>query len=319
MLRRSLDTARTRAAVRLPPPGRCSAAAPGRGPRVPHRECRLLPGRYRVDRPAGGPRVVAAHRRRDGRPTCRARVRRRARPPARRAGRDPQLRVQRGRWALCRHRHLAGRTADPTAARCRGPPWRGPADRPVGGRHDDRDAGGDAVRRSRTAALRGHERGAAPDRARLPTPHAHARAVRLRRRLQVAHRARADDLRRRRRLLDRARLVTERTGQDGLAHRSTRAVHPPRPRDGSGRRGRMGPGPRDLGGRGPGRRRAVAARHAPARAVGEHVGAVALRLGGDPRQPHAAGARDRRHRRVPSRRSALRRSPTAPPAGTPSW
>ena len=178
-----------------------SAATCRRRARVRDRQPRLLPGRHRADRAARRSRLLAAHDRRDGRLARRAVVRRAARPPARRARRHPQLRVQRGRRPLHRHRPLARRSAGSAAARGRCAAGCGPVARPLRRRHDDRHPDGRPVRRARAAALRRDERRAAAAGARLPRAHAHPRAVRLRRRLQVARRAGGDHVRRRRRVL----------------------------------------------------------------------------------------------------------------------
>ena len=87
------------------------------------------------------------------------------------------------------------------------------------GRLELRDAALRADRRPRRDAGRRHERQAAADRARLPGPHDRARALRLRLGHQVGRRLRGHPLRRRRGLLDRARLVGAGSGQDRLAHR----------------------------------------------------------------------------------------------------
>ena len=136
-------------------------------------------------------------------------------------------------------------------------PGRGPAARPLGRRHDDRHPDGRAARRARAAALRRHERRAAAAGARLPGAHAHPRPLRLRRGLQVAARAGGHDLRRRRRLLGGARLVAAGHGEDRLADRPARAVHPARRRHRC--RSPAWPGPRGAAS-GPSRCRSTTAR-----------------------------------------------------------
>ena len=98
-------------------------------------------------------------------------------------------------------------------------------------------------------------------------------------------RAGGDHVRRRRRVLGGARLGAAGHGEDRVADRPARAVRPAHPRRRAGRGRGVGPGPRDPGRRGAGRRRRVAAGDTAARAVGRHLGAVALRLAGHPRLP----------------------------------
>jgi hypothetical protein len=122
LLGRSATSTRVRESVRLPAPTEPAPPLPAG----------LEPGFvtanadfYRVDTaltvPARRPRLLAAHDRRDGRLARRAVVRRAARPPARRARRHPELRVERGRRPLHRHRPLARRPAGAAAARGRCP------------------------------------------------------------------------------------------------------------------------------------------------------------------------------------------------------
>ena len=76
-----------------------------------------------------------------------------------------------------------------------------------------------ADRRPERAAGRGHERRAAAGGARVPGPDGRARAVRLRLGDQVGRGPQGHDVRRRRGVLDAARLVRAGADQDGLADR----------------------------------------------------------------------------------------------------
>ena len=240
---------------------------------------------YRVDTALTVPRVdVAGWRLKiEGMvgPPARTVLRRPARPPADRAGHHAQLRLQRGRRPIRRHRPLAW---CPAGAICCARPGGGPGG-PVGRalrrRHDDRHAAGGGARRPRRAPLRRHERRTAAAGARFPRPHAHPRPLRLRRRLQVGHRARADHVRR----VD-AYWVQRGWAAAGPVKTASRIDRPPRSRTPP-----PAPSPvagvawaqgRGIAGRGAGRRRAVAAGDACCRAVGRHLGAVAL-LTGPPR------------------------------------
>ena len=89
-------------------------------------------------------------------------------------------------------------------------------------------------------------------------------------------------------------------------------------RDGRHRRRRVGAAPRDHQGRGPGRRRTVAAGHAGRRADRRRLAAVVPAVGGDAGNAPAPGPRDRRHGRHPDgpagaarpgRRDGLARGP----------
>ena len=88
------------------------------------------------------------------------------------------------------------------------------------------------------------------------------RPLRLHQRHQVAHPADADDVRRAGRVLDRARLGDRRPDQDLQPDRHPEVVRGDRRRRHVRRRRRLGPAPRHREGRGPGRRRRVAARRA---------------------------------------------------------
>ena len=163
LLGRSASRTRAREAVRLPAPADPAPPLPaGVGPGLPDLEPRLLPRRHRPDRAACRPRLLAAEHRWAGGRAREAVVRRPARPPARRARRHAELRIQRGRRPLHRHRPLAGRPAGAAAARGRGAAGRGPTARPVDRGHDDRDPGRGASRWARAVAVRRHERRAAP-------------------------------------------------------------------------------------------------------------------------------------------------------------
>ena len=99
-----------------------------------------------------------------------------------------------------------------------------------------------------------------PGRARLPGPHGHPRAVRLRVGLQVADPHRGDDVRRLRRLLGRARLGRRGADQGRLPHRHPRAAALVPRRPPGHRRRRLGADPRHRPRRGAGRRRGLGSR-----------------------------------------------------------
>ena len=246
---------------------------------------------------------------------ARAVVRRPARPPARRARRHPELRVQRGRRPLHRHRPLARRSAGAAAARGR---CAAGADQLLARSVDGMTIGTPmaALLDGREPLLCvGHERRAAAAGARLPRAHAHPRALRLRRRLQVAPRAGGHDLRRRRRLLGGARLGAAGHGEDRLPDRPARPVRPARRRHRAGRRRGLGPGPRASG---PSRCRSTTVRGSRRRCCPCRRSTPGC-SGATTGRPPPAPTRCRCGRRTARARSSRRSASTPFPDGATGW
>ena len=176
-----------------------------------HPQRRLLPRRHRAHRARGRPGDLAPDDRRHGRPARRAHLRRPRRHGARRVLGHPHVRVERGRRRAARHREVAGRAGARGAAagRCRTAGADMVLSRSVDGftastpLESLTDDGLDAIL---AVGMNGEP---LPARARLPGAHGRAGPLRLRLGDEVAHRADGHDVRRRRGVLDPARIQRE--------------------------------------------------------------------------------------------------------------
>ena len=246
------------------------------------------------------------------------------RPRAHRAGHHPDLRLQRGRRPVRRQRPLARRTPGRPAARGRGTAAvpgrpRRPAGGPFGRRHDARHTGRD-VMDGRDALLAVGMNGEPlpfdhgfPVRMVVPGLYGYVSACKWIQDIELTTFDAYDPYWVKRELGPRAPIKT------AVPHRHPRPVRAPRAPDRAGRRGRLGPAPRHRPGRGPGRRRPLAARPGSPPRTATTPGAS----GSGPGRPRPAVTPSTSApptAPAPSRpKSAPGPSPTARPAGTRWW